>query len=219
MKSIKEGDQFNRWTLIAYHSDYIMPKDGRVHGHYWSVRCQCGSEKVVLLANITRGLSKSCGCWNVEVRGKHSITHGASSSKTYKIWAGMKRRCFNPHEKFYYHYGGRGITVCDRWKTSFEAFFADMGECPEGYSIERKDVNGHYEPSNCVWLPEALQGQNTRKSKLDVVKAAEIIRLKRCGGRSKQIASIYGIDKTMVDKICRGECWKNAMEIVNNERT
>lgn len=212
MKVIRPGDKFNRWTLVAHHSAYILPKTGRVAGHNWLMRCECGTEKVNFLPNVTQGKSKSCGCWNVEVLGKSSVTHGMTGSKTYKIWAGMKRRCYNPHEKFYKHYGGRGILVCDSWRQSFEAFHSDMGECPDGFSIERKDVNGNYEPSNCVWLPEALQAQNTRVNKLTKDTAIAILKMRASGVHRLEIAAIHGVDKTMVDKICRGACWKNAKQ-------
>ena len=89
--------------------------------------------------------------------------HGMSESRTYQAWSDMKRRCTNPESHRFHHYGGRGIKVCDRWM-DFRAFYEDMGECPPGYSIERVDVNGNYEPSNCKWIPRHEQARNKRTS-------------------------------------------------------
>lgn len=86
-------------------------------------------------------------------------THGMRKTLIYGIWNQMVQRCTNPNVKRFEHYGGRGITVCDRWR-KFESFLADMGECPPGHSIERRDNDRGYEPSNCYWLPKGRQSQN-----------------------------------------------------------
>jgi len=85
-----------------------------------------------------------------------------SGSREYTAWVGMKTRCMNKNVPSYKHYGGRGIIVCDRWADSFESFYLDMGKCPDGYSIERIEVNGSYEPSNCKWIPILEQAKNRR---------------------------------------------------------
>lgn len=91
----------------------------------------------------------------------HRRTHGMSQTRTYAAWANMLRRCYNPKHDRYDRYGGRGISVCNRWR-KFAEFFADMGECPEGFSIERQQVDGNYEPTNCIWLPLTKQSANRR---------------------------------------------------------
>ena len=88
--------------------------------------------------------------------------HGAFGTREYIAWSAAKGRCFNPNDKSRVHYGARGITMCDAWSASFEAFLADMGPCPPGYTLERKDVNGNYEPDNCCWIPAADQSKNRR---------------------------------------------------------
>lgn len=88
-------------------------------------------------------------------------THGMSASRVFRIWGGMIQRCTNPKVAAFPHYGGRGIVVCDRWRT-FANFLADMGEPPAGYSIERQDNSKGYEPDNCCWLPMGKQAQNRR---------------------------------------------------------
>jgi hypothetical protein len=86
-------------------------------------------------------------------------------TKTYRAWVNMKSRCTNPSTRDYSKYGGRGIAICHRWNV-FDNFLADLGEMPLGYSLERIDVNGHYEPKNCKWIPWKEQYNNTRQTRL-----------------------------------------------------
>lgn len=95
-----------------------------------------------------------------ETIGERSVTHGRSKTPEYYIWKTMKARCYNPRNKSFYRYGGRGVTVCDRWLESFENFLEDMGERPEGLTLERKLNKGNYEPSNCVWDTPKAQANN-----------------------------------------------------------
>lgn len=124
--------------------------------------CDCGNKKIVAKKNLLNGNTHSCGCLRKEVETTVNIKHGLSHSKTYKIWKSIKYRCLNKKCEFYRIYGGRGITICDRWKNSFENFYADMGECPSGFSIERMNNGGNYEPSNCKWASNFEQGRNKR---------------------------------------------------------
>lgn len=132
----------------------------RIQGRiYWACRCECGAVTEARTSHLTSGRIVSCGC--------RKVKHGLAGTREFRIWYGMKRRCFDAKEKCYRDYGGRGITVCARWLV-FANFIADMGPSPEGYSLERKDVNGNYEPANCVWMPLAQQQANKRPRK-DVV--------------------------------------------------
>lgn len=135
----------------------------------WVCECDCGGAVVVLALNLRSGHTRSCGCLSRELAAsrKPNLRHGHSSrgvlSRTYISWQSMVQRTQCPGATGYKNYGGRGIAVCDRWKDSFENFLADMGERPEGTSIDRIDVDGNYEPGNCRWATPKQQQSNRRK--------------------------------------------------------
>ena len=127
----------------------------------WRCKCDCGNETLVRNDSLRNGNTQSCGCLKKEQVSKAKTTHGKSYSPEYCSWYSMKARCYNPNHKHYKNYGGRGITVCDRWKDSFENFLADMGPRPSSKrSIDRIDVNGNYEPENCRWSTDVDQARN-----------------------------------------------------------
>ena len=129
----------------------------------WNCTCACGKRVIVRSCHLKSGHTVSCGCWKIEVEKQIHLTHGKSYSFEYGVWAGMIKRCTKPKEKNYKWYGGRGITVCDRWRSSFMAFYQDMGAAPSRrHSIDRKNVDGNYEPTNCRWATQTEQSRNSR---------------------------------------------------------
>ena len=150
------GKQFGYWTVVRFSH---RNKRGEL---YWNCKCRCGTERAVKAPSLRSGRSTSCGCYHLEA----VTTHGMTESRTFVSWHTMLQRSQNPNSRDYHSYGGRGIKVCKRWQASFENFLADMGERPDGKTLDRKDVNGDYEPDNCRWATPSEQQRNRRDSRL-----------------------------------------------------
>lgn len=155
------GNTFGSWTVLEG-----AGKD-KSNNIMWLCKCECGVQRAVYGSFLRTGRSTSCGCKQRELTSKKFTTHGHSKGKIksseYSTWEAMKQRCFNPNNNAYKNYGARGITVCDRWKDSFENFLSDMGKKPNNdLSIERIDNEKGYFPENCKWATKAEQSKNKR---------------------------------------------------------
>jgi len=154
------GCVFGRWTVTAY----AGKRCGMLQ---WQCRCECGTEKLALGKNLKSGKSQSCGCLRSEITGERAATHRRKGTTEHNSWSNMKDRCYNENCSAYQYYGARGISVCARWRNSFENFLEDMGEKPSSeHSLEREDNDGNYCRENCVWATRKEQQRNTRANRM-----------------------------------------------------
>lgn len=160
---------------------HVFGRIGRRRPAIYLCRCSCGSWKLVRADALTRGTTRSCGCLQREIRTKH----GGTGTRLYTIWNGMKDRCANQNAKNYNAYGGRGISVCDEWSQSFEAFqsWAMANGYRDDLTIDRIDNDGGYTPENCRWATRRAQSQNTRQN-VYVMYRGELLTIAEASRRS-----------------------------------
>lgn len=168
MKAHKSGGVYGRWVLLSR-----VPQQH----NYWLAKCRCGTEAKVFIGNLSSGKSVSCGCFSAEEASKRTTTHGLSRgggrSKLYAVYSSMLNRCYNTNQRGYKNYGGRGVTVCDEWRTGddvlsgLECFVRDMGPSyVAGLTLDRSNNNEGYAPTNCRWTDLVTQARNKRNVRL-----------------------------------------------------
>lgn len=157
---INVGDAYGKLTIVS-------EVDQTGNGRRFLCKCDCGQEKEVNLSKLRSGNTKSCGCFQLESRGRANITHGMTGSRLYNIWYGMKDRCTNPNSSTFNYYGGRGIRFSDEWK-NFAPFmeWALSNGYQDDLTLERKDVDKNYDPGNCEWVSMRVQNLNKRNTLL-----------------------------------------------------
>lgn len=157
------GQKFGKLTVVERTSTPNRPTE---HHAYWLCLCECGNNHIARGSDLKNGNVQSCGCLQIE----KITTHGMRHTPIYAEWCSIKQRCYNPNNKSYKNYGYRGILMCERWRDSFEAFYEDVSKLSnfgkEGYSLNRINNDGIYEPNNVEWANDKTQANNKRNNHL-----------------------------------------------------
>lgn len=155
------GKRFGRLTVVSL--DHISEK---YRSSWWRCKCDCGNETIVYRGSLTSGDIVSCGCYRNEHKHEFGRTHGRTSHPLYSTWSGMVQRCTNSNAQNYGRYGGRGIDICDEWRTDFDAFYnwATSHGYSEELTLDRQDNDLGYTPENCRWVDRGTQQNNTRRN-------------------------------------------------------
>lgn len=202
-----EGERYGRLVIVSLLRNKTGHKAARCI-------CDCGATTITVLRYLNDGRTRSCGCLLREWRSAKNFKHGASEdgrTPEYGTWCSMRARCLCPTSKSFKNYGGRGIKICDRWLSSFQLFLDDMGKRPSPeLSIERIDVNGNYEPSNCRWASPVDQCRNKRTTKLSIETAAKIREMVAAGVPKTHISRLLGVHYSSVKQVAYGHQWRPA---------
>lgn len=185
---VKIGNRYERLLVTALISDRKNPKAVCL--------CDCGKVVTPQRGALTNGRAKSCGCLRADLFVTRNTSHGESGSQLHSIWLGMRARCESPSNKFFHNYGGRGIRVSADW-SDYVNFARDMGPCPDGMTLERKDTNGNYEKNNCIWADWATQATNKRVSRRWVIHGVEY-------RSSHDAARAIGVDPSTINRRANG---------------
>lgn len=177
----------------------------------WRVQCSCSTITVVRGSRLVSGQSKSCGCLARELSSARNATHGKSKTPEYAALIGARERCENPRAPQFHHYGGRGIRFSpefDPRNGGVDRLIAEIGPRPaRGYTLDRKDNDGNYEPGNVRWADKAEQAHNTRRTKLSTEKVAEIRRMSAAGVSDAQLAERFHVSRALIYRVNKGLTW------------
>ena len=209
------GERFGYLTVL----DLKRVDKGKYKKTYFIVKCDCGNTKEIE-SGYVKSVAVSCGCKTNELKAKAVTKHGGSYSRLYTTHEGMMSRCFNPNSCRYSRYGGRGITVCEEWRSNFKEFesWALQNGYRDDLTIERIDNDGNYEPNNCKWIPRKDQiknrtferGSKRWNSKLKETDIPEIRYLLSKKFTQQEIGDLYGVNRGTIRAIKNNETWRHA---------
>jgi len=216
---LQAGERFSRFTVISQSS----------RRKYFTCRCDCGTIKDVRGDHLKYGKTQSCGCLHKEQASARSavmhaanVKHGLSGSRIYSVWRGILSRCENRKATHFHSYGGRGISVCERWH-SFDNFLADMGIPDEGMTIDRINNDGNYEPGNCRWATrgeQSLNLRNTRLVEIEGVTYKAAILAKLAGMKTDSIVARAQKYATLAEVLSPGKyVFRDGLSMTPNSRT
>ena len=185
------GEVFTRWTVLA------LDETSACKTAKWLCRCECGSEASVTGSTLRNGTSESCGCLVRDNNTVHGHARKRNNSRTYYTYKSMIQRCTNPEATGYSEYGGRGITICDKWLKSFDNFLEDMGERPSGRTLDREDNDKGYSKDNCRWATQSEQTQNSRQSRRWTLNGVTY-------NTAEEAGKELGVSKSVIRSRCNG---------------
>lgn len=200
---------------------FVLEPSGFAKGRaLWRCACDCGATTVKVGNLLQQGKVKSCGCASTALTVAAKRTHGHAGSKgktsAYERWKSIKQRCGNPRNHAWRNYGGRGIKICERWASSFEAFYADVGDPPEPHlTLDRINNDGNYEPGNVRWATRVVQANNARHDHRGLRNARaklteDDVRFIRASTVKRSVlAEIFGLAPTYISSIRTGKWWKH----------
>lgn len=194
------GEKYGKLTVLKF--SHMRGKHS-----YWLCKCDCGNLATVRADGLKRGTTKSCGCL---IKNNHPIEHGQAKTKLYHLFYGMKQRCYNPKHESYHRYGGRGITICDKWLNDYMSFYRwsmKNGYKP-GLTIDRIDNDGNYEPDNCGWITQKEQTRNTSRNTKITIDGVTKLLIEWC--------ELYGVNPaTACYRIKRGWNYSSVFKITS----